>query len=146
MQGWKGVILAIFQKWQNGTFSPLDVFWFFFQPNACIWSAITLLFYHIEPQKMGLLQFCSPVFLGILRIPKQKDFFNSCEVFLMAALTGHGHLDHSKKLPKWHFLTPAWNLKLFWAKCLHMKCYENAILWYYPKFVSGFRPSAYTSE
>ena len=33
---------------------------------------------------------------------------------------------HSKKLPKWHFLTPAWNLKKKWSKCLHLKCYESA--------------------
>ena len=44
---------------------------------------------------------------------------------------------HSKKLPKWHFLTPALNLKFFWAICLHLKCYESAILWFYPKFVAG---------
>ena len=39
-------------------------------------------------------------------------------------------------MPKWHFSTPAWNLTFFWAKCLHFKCYESAILWFYPKFVS----------
>ena len=29
----------------------------------------------------------------------------------MAALTVHGHLTLSEKLPKWHFLICAWNLK-----------------------------------
>ena len=42
-------------------------------------------------KKMGPLQFCLSIFLGIQRNPKQKDFFDSCEGFLMAALTGHGH-------------------------------------------------------
>ena len=28
----------------------------------------------------------------------------------------------SEKLPKWHFLTYAWNL--FWAKWLHLKCFR----------------------
>jgi len=37
-----------------------------------------------------------------------KEFFISTEGFLRAALTGH-----SEKLPKWHFLTPAWNSKIF---------------------------------
>ena len=33
-------------------------------------------------KKMGPLQFCLPVFLGIHRNPKQKEIFNSCEGFL----------------------------------------------------------------
>ena len=36
----------------------------------------------------------------------------------------------SEKLPKWHFLTPAWNSKKFWAKCLLLMHCESAI---YPK-------------
>ena len=27
-------------------------------------------------------------------------------------------------------------IRFFGAKCLYMKCYESAILWFYPKFVS----------
>jgi len=34
----------------------------------------------LNVKKMGPLQFCLPVFLGIHRDPKQKEFFNSCEV------------------------------------------------------------------
>ena len=37
------------------------------------------------------LQFCLSIFLGIQRNPKQKDFSNSCEEFLIASLTGHSH-------------------------------------------------------
>ena len=44
--------------------------------------SMTLLFYQIEPKKMGPLQFCLPVFLGIHRNPKQKEFFNLHEGFL----------------------------------------------------------------
>ena len=33
-------------------------------------------------KKMGPLQFCLPVFLGIHRNPKQKESFNLCEGFL----------------------------------------------------------------
>ena len=32
-------------------------------------------------KKMGPLQFCLPVFLGIHRNPIQKEFFHSCEGF-----------------------------------------------------------------
>ena len=35
------------------------------------------------------------------------------------------------------FFTHAWNLNFWGAKCLHLKCFESAILWFYPKFVSG---------
>ena len=40
---------------------------------------------------MKPLQFCLPIFLGSYRNPKQRAFLNSCEGFLMAALTGHCH-------------------------------------------------------
>ena len=48
-------------------------------------------FTRLNLKKMGPLQFCPSIFLGIHRNPKQKDFFNYCEVFLIASLTGHGH-------------------------------------------------------
>ena len=44
-------------------------------------------FTRLNLTKMGHLQFCLSIFLGIHRNPKQKVFFNSCEGFLMAALT-----------------------------------------------------------
>ena len=28
-------------------------------------------------------------------------------------------------------------MKFFWARCLHLKCFESATLWFYPKFVLG---------
>ena len=43
----------------------------------------------------------------------------------------------SGKLPKWHFLTHAWNSNIFWPKLLLLKCFESAIKWLYPKSVSG---------
>ena len=39
-------------------------------------------FTRLNLKKMGPLQFCLPVFLGIHRNPKQKEFLNSCEGFL----------------------------------------------------------------
>ena len=64
----------------------------------------------------------------------------SCEPFWRAALTGHGQSSQSANFWKKNKncqLTQAWNLKFFWAKWLHLKCYESAILWVYPKCVSG---------
>ena len=52
--------------------------------SHCYFTRLNLL-------KMGPLQFCLSIFLGIHRNPKQKEFFDSCEGFLMAALTGHRH-------------------------------------------------------
>ena len=48
-------------------------------------------FARLNLRKMGHFQFYSPVFLGINRHPKQKEFLNFCEGFLRAALTGHSH-------------------------------------------------------
>ena len=39
-------------------------------------------FTRLNLRKMGSLQFCLPVFLGIHRNPKRIFFFNSCEGFL----------------------------------------------------------------
>jgi hypothetical protein len=54
---------------------------------------VTLFFYHIETLKRRpfLVLPSRPVFLGISRHPKQKEFFNSCEGLLRAGLTGHSH-------------------------------------------------------
>ena len=40
-------------------------------------------FTRLNLKKMGLLQFCLPIFLGFHRNPKQKEIFNSCEGFLI---------------------------------------------------------------
>ena len=48
-------------------------------------------FTRLNLRKMGPQQFCLQVFLGKYRHPKQKEFLNSCEGFLRAALTGHSH-------------------------------------------------------
>ena len=41
-------------------------------------------FTRLNLEKRGPLQFCILVFLGIHRKPKQKEFSNFCEGFLMA--------------------------------------------------------------
>ena len=48
-------------------------------------------FTRLNPKKMGPLQFCLSLFLGIHKIPKQIDSLNSYEGFFKATLTGHGH-------------------------------------------------------
>ena len=59
--------------------------------NTCVG---TQLFYHVELKKMDPLQFCLPIFLGIHRNPRQKDFFNSCKGFLkLSHLSTCIHLD-----------------------------------------------------
>ena len=70
--------------------------------------------------------------------PKTKIFFQ----FLWGILKDRPYRARPsqpilKKLPKWHFFTRGWNLKLFWAKSLHLKYYESAILWFYLKYASG---------
>ena len=51
-------------------------------------------------KKMGSLQFCLSIFLGIHRNPILKESFSSCEGLLMAALTGHGHPGPFQKIAK----------------------------------------------
>ena len=63
-----------------------------YDPLIChMWSLIWLhthcYFTRLNLDKMEPLQFCLSISLGILRNPKQKEFFNSYEGFLMAALT-----------------------------------------------------------
>jgi hypothetical protein len=62
-------------------------------------STIDLLFTRLNFLKMGPLQFCPPIFIGIHRHPKEK------KIFLMVASTGHGH--PGPFYAKWLFLTPA---------------------------------------
>ena len=64
-----------------------------------------------------------------------KELKSSTGVLLRADLTAIPTL--SEKLPKWHFFTRGWNLNFWVAKWLNLKGYESAILWFYPKCVSG---------
>ena len=81
---------------------------------------------------MGPLQFCLLIFLRIHRNPKQKWF-------LWGILDGStNRVRPSRPILKiCPFLTPAWNLNFSGTQCLHLKCYESAIWWFYQKFVSG---------
>jgi hypothetical protein len=47
----------------------------------------TLLFYQIEPLKNGV----TPILPSSIATQKKKEFLKSCEGFLRATLTGHGH-------------------------------------------------------
>ena len=61
-------------------------------------------------------QHCNAL-LGIHWHPIQKEFLKSCEEFMRAALTVHGHPSPVWKLA---IITPACNLKVFWATWLHL--------------------------
>ena len=71
-------------------------------------------FTRLDLKKMAPLQICFSIFSGIHRNSKWKEFFYSCEGFLMATITGHGH-----PIPLWKY---AWSLEFFGTKCLHLKC------------------------
>jgi hypothetical protein len=62
---------------------------------------------------MGPFYFCLQVFLGINRHPKQKEFLNSCEGFLRAALTGHSHPSPFCKIAKMALFNPCMKLEIF---------------------------------
>ena len=47
---------------------------------------------------------------------------------MRADLTGHGHPSPFWKIVKMALFTPGSNLKIFWAKSLHLKCYESALI------------------
>ena len=85
-------------------------------------------------EKMGPLQFCLQVFLGIHRHPMQKEFLKSCEGFLRAALKGHGHLGPFWKIAKMALFDLCMEFEFFLGQ---MTSFESAILWLYPKNVSG---------
>jgi hypothetical protein len=72
----------VYPRYTPGMYTPgisPDLMSFFRSQNQI---DFTLLFYQVEPKKLGPLQFCLPVFLGIHKNPKQKEIFDSCEGFL----------------------------------------------------------------
>ena len=58
-----------------------------------------------------LKKFCLPALLGIHQHPMQKEFMKSCEGFLRAALTGHGHPGPLWKIAKMALFNPCMELK-----------------------------------
>ena len=92
-------------------------------------------FTRLDLKKMGPLQICFSIFPGIHRNSKWKEFFYSCEGFLMATITGHGHPIPLWKYAKMARVNPCMKFGIFWDQ---MPSFEvPAILWFYPKFVSG---------
>ena len=82
---------------------------------------------------MGPLQFYLSIFQGIQRNSKQKAFIIPVRESWWPYQQGTAIPAHSKKMPKWHFLTPAWYLKIFGPNAFIW----SAILWFYPQFVPG---------
>ena len=67
------------------------------------------------------LQFWLSIFLGIHRNPPKKEFSNSCKVFLMTALTGHGHPGQFKKKCQNGTFWPLHDICIFFV--------PNALIW-----------------
>ena len=78
--GYSALVLSFFMYFYFWSISPL-IHKIFFQLSSFLWDTIVSSqsvthCYSVRSnlQKMGPLQFCLPVFLGIHRNPKQKDF------------------------------------------------------------------------
>ena len=69
----------------------------------------------------------------IHRHPKQKSY----DVFLRAAITGHGHPSPFWKIAKMALLTRVCNSNFLRDKLLLLKCFEIATKLLYPKHVSS---------
>ena len=77
----------------------------------------TLLFSQIEPLKNGALLILPSSIARNSSAPNAKMIFEIPWGILEGCTNSAWP---SEKLPKWHFLIRAWNLKFFWAKWLHM--------------------------
>ena len=93
----------------------------------------TLLFYQIEPYKKGPFLVLPSSIARNLSAPNAKRFFQIHRGIIEGCTNRARPSWPSEKLPKWHFLTPAWNLKIFWVKCLLLMYCESAIEWFFPK-------------
>ena len=74
-------------------------------------------FTRLNLRKMGPFYFYFPVFLGINRHPKHKEFLNSFVGFLRAALTGHSHPSPFWKIAKMALFNPS--MKFLILNTLH---------------------------
>ena len=79
----------------------------------------TLLFYQIEPLKNGV-----SLILPSSTLAKKMNFWNPVRDSWGPHYQGTAIPALSENLPKWHFLIRAWNLKIFWAKWLHLRCHS----------------------
>jgi hypothetical protein len=70
-------------------------------------------FTRLNLKKMGSLQLCLPAFIGTHWHPKQKEFLKSCEGFVKAALTGHGHPGPFWKVAKMALFNPCMKFEIF---------------------------------
>ena len=88
------------------------------RPNTffCFYNSSHCYFTRLNLTKMVPFYFYFPVFLGINRHPQQKDFLNSCEGFLRAALTGHSHPSPFWKIAKMALFNPCMKFEVL-RKC-----------------------------
>ena len=91
-------------------------------------------FTRLNVRKMGPFQFCLSVFLGINQHLKQKEFLNSWEGFLRAALTGHCHTSPFWKIAEMALFNPCMEFEFFWGQ---MSSFD-AIGRFFPKNVPSF--------
>ena len=73
-----------------------------------------------------------------------KECLKSCEGFLRAGLTGHGHLEPFLKNCQTNTF---WSVHGIWnflgVKWLYLRCYESAIVWSYPKMYQALSSSVH---
>ena len=75
----------------------------------------TLLFYQIEPLKNGA-SLILPSSIAFIGTQCKKIFFKSCEGFLRAALTVHGHPSPVWKIAKMALFDPCMEFENFWGQ------------------------------
>ena len=73
----------------------------------------TLLFYQIEPYRKGLFLFLPSSIARNSSAPNEKEFLKSCEGFLRAALTVHGHPGPVWKIAKMALFDPCMEFEIF---------------------------------
>ena len=124
------------------------------QRDYLIWK---LFFEHLQPctsearqytlllnlKKMGPLQFCLSIFFGIHRNPKQKEFFNSCEGFLMADPTGHSPPSPFWKIAKMALFYPWMNFEIFVGQITSFEVLWKCHFVILSKMCLRLRPCAY---
>jgi len=102
-------------------------------------------FTRLNIRKMGPFQFRLQVFLGNNRHPKQKEFLNSCEGFLRAALTGHSHPSPFWKIAKMALFNPCMKFEKILGQMPLFEVLKKCHLGTLSKISLRLRPSAYPS-
>ena len=105
-------------------------------------------FTRLNLKKTGPLQFCLPALLKIHKNHTQKEFLKSCEGFLRAALTVHGHPGPVWKIAKMALFDPCMEFEKFLGQMtlfeVLLKCHSLTLCKKYLRFCRA--PSKCLSE